>query len=284
MIAMGAIAYQRIALLGKGMNFGFFRSSCLASGSREWRSELRSSFEKRIDPPKDTFVTHDTSHALHARSALGRAYLKCFQNRVGHFFHIVRIDEQGAGLELLRRAGELAQDEHAIAVDTARAIFLRHEIHSILERRDEGDVASAVVREKIFTIEAAKMILHRQPGAGREAAVDIANQPIDALLELVIPGNLHPARHDDLYQDHAAAQFRMTFQSGAKCAQALGNSLAVIEPIRTKDQLTTRKSDPQPLRSLLDRVGPRAFFKRGEVDPNRKMSDSNFAIFESNQL
>src|SRR5437899_2221044 len=117
------------------------------------------------------------------------------------------------------------------------------------------------MREKIVTLETPKVILHRQPGAGREAAVDIANQPIDALLELVISGNLHPARHDDLDQDHAAAQFWMTFQSGAKCAQALGNSLAVIEPVRTKDQLTTRKSDAKPLRFLLDRFGLRAIFK-----------------------
>jgi hypothetical protein len=42
----------------------------------------------------------------------------------------------------------------------------------------------------------------------------------------------------------------MTFQSSAKCAQALGNSLAVIEPVGTKDQLTTRKSIAQLLRFL----------------------------------
>src|SRR5947208_16998523 len=111
------------------------------------------------------------------------------------------------------------------------------------------------MREKIITLEAPKVILHRKPGAGREAAVDVANQPVDALLELVISGNLHPARHDDLDQDHAAAQFRMPFQSGAKCAQALGNSLAVIEPVGTQEQLTTRKSVAQLLRSFRDRVG-----------------------------
>ena len=91
------------------------------------------------------------------------------------------------------------------------------------------------------------MILHRQPGVGGEAAVDVANQPVDALLELVISGNLHPARHDDLDQHHAAPELRMSFQSVAKCAQALGNSLAVIEPVRTKDQLTIGKSVAQLL-------------------------------------
>src|SRR5437870_9735982 len=135
-----------------------------ASDSLLSSSELRSSSQKRVDPPKDVLLPNHVSHALHARAALGLAHAERLQNRVGHLLHIVRIDEQGAGLELLGRAGELAQDEHAIAVDSARAIFLGYEIHSVLERRDEGDVASAIMREQIVALEAAKMILHRQPG------------------------------------------------------------------------------------------------------------------------
>jgi hypothetical protein len=56
-------------------------------------------------------------------------------------------------------------EEHAIAVDSARAIFLGYEIHPVFERRDEDDVAPGIVREKIVTVEAAKVILHRQQGA-----------------------------------------------------------------------------------------------------------------------
>src|SRR6266567_1524851 len=247
----------------------------MASDSLGVSSELRSGFEERIDPQKDVLIAHHASHPFHARAALGLVHAERFQNRVGHFFHIVRIDEQGAGLELLGRAGELAQDEHAIAVDSAHAIFLGYEIHSILERSDEGDVARAIVREKIVTLEAPKVILYRQPGAGGETAVDVANQPVDALLELVISGNFHPARHDDLDQHHAAAQFRMPFQSGAKCAQALGNSLAVIQPVRTKDQLTTGKRVAQLLRFFRDRVGSCAILKGVEIDPDWKMADAN---------
>ena len=105
-----------------------------------------------------------------------------FQNRVCHLLDVVGIDEQRTRPELLGGAGELAQDERAIVVDAARAVFLCDEIHSIFERRDEGDVARAIVRQKIVTIRGPKMILHRQPGAGGEAAVDVANQSIDALL------------------------------------------------------------------------------------------------------
>src|SRR5262249_27317295 len=117
------------------------------------------------------------------------------------------------------------------------------------------------MREEIMAVEAAKMILHRQPRAGGETSIDITDQPVDALLELVIFGNFHSARHYDLDQHNAASQFRVKVQSSAKCAQAFGNSLAVIEPVRTENQLTPGKSDPQALRSLLDRFGLRTVFK-----------------------
>src|SRR5882724_2924274 len=238
---VGDPATRRKALRGRFGVRGHVRALKAATCDRtpKWSmartDKFRCAFEKRVHPPKDVLVTHDASHALHARTTLGLVHAERLQNRVGHLLDIVRINEHGTGLELLGRAGELAEDEHAIFVDAARAIFLGYEIHSVFERRYEGDVARAIMREEIIAIEAPKVILHRQPRAGREAAVDVANQPIDALLELVISGNLHPARHDDLDQDYAAAQFRITLQSGAKRAQPFRNSLAIIEPVRTQN-------------------------------------------------
>src|SRR2546423_266623 len=160
-----------------------------------------------------------------------------------------------------RCASELTQDEHAVLFGAARAIFLRHEIHSIFKRGNEGDVARPIMRKKIVAIETPKMVLHRQPGVGGETAVNIANEPVNTIFELVISWNLHPARDDDLDQHHAAAQFGITVQSGAKCAQSFGYCLAVVEPVRTEDQLTIRKCGPQLLRSLCYRVRPCSIFE-----------------------
>ena len=66
------------------------------------------------------------------------------------------LTSNASGFELLGSAGELAQDERAILVGAARAIFLGYQIHSVLERRDERDVARAIMREKIVAIEARK--------------------------------------------------------------------------------------------------------------------------------
>ena len=262
----------------------FSWGSAPSGDSRGPSSEFRSDSQKRIDPPKNVLLAHHASHPFHARSALGIGHAECFQNCVGNFLDIVRINQQCAGFELLRRAGEMAKDEHAIFIDAAGTIFLGYQIHSVLERGDESDVALAVVREKVFAIEAAKMILHRQPVAGGEPAVDVADQAVDALLELVIPGNLHPARHHDLNEHHTAAQFRVAFQSVAVCAQPFRNSFTVIEPVHAEDQLAIGKGGAQLLRSAHDRVGHCPFFKRVEIDPNREMPEANLAFFETNQL
>src|SRR5678816_951720 len=102
--------------------------------------------------------------------------------------------------ERFQVAGELAQNQHAILVSPARAIFFCDEIHSVLERSEESNVAGAIVPEKIFAIQPAKMILHRNPGARGEMAVDIAHQTVNAPFEFVIPRNFYPTWHDDLDQ------------------------------------------------------------------------------------
>src|SRR5258707_9985532 len=148
-----------------------------ASSGDSWSPsyQFRSSSQKRIDPRKDVLIAHHASHAFHARSALGIGHPECFRDCVGHFFDVVRIHQHCTGLELFSSAGEMTEDEHTIFVDAAGTIFLSHKIHSILKRRDESNVAAAVVRQKIFAIEAAKMILHRQPITGGEAPVDVAD-------------------------------------------------------------------------------------------------------------
>ena len=130
--------------------------------------------------------------------SLGWGHTECFHNCVRHLLDIVRIDQQRIRFELLGRAGELAQYQHAIFVCAARAILLRYKVYSVLERRDERDVARAIVREEFFAIESAKMGLHRDPRARGETAVDIADQPVNSALELIIPRNFYPAWHDDL--------------------------------------------------------------------------------------
>jgi hypothetical protein len=72
-------------------------------------------------------------------------------------------------------------------------MFLRYEMHPVLNRRDKRDIARVIMREKFVAIEISKVILRRQPSARGETAVDVANQTVDAIFELVISWNLYPA-------------------------------------------------------------------------------------------
>src|SRR5215471_19586322 len=129
----------------------------------------------------------------------------------------------------------MAQDEYAILVNAGCAVFLGDQIHSIFERCDEGDVARTIVREQFFSIQVAKMILHRNPVVRGETAVDVAYETVNAAFEFVILGNVYPARYDDLDQDDPAVQLRISLQRVAKCAEAFRNSLAVVQPVGSQD-------------------------------------------------
>ena len=86
------------------------------------------------------------------------------------------------------------------------------------------------------------MILHRHPSAGGEAAVDVADQPVDALLELVISGISTRLGTTTWISTTRPRSSGYRSERVAKCAQALRNSLAVIEPVRPEDQLTIGKT------------------------------------------
>jgi hypothetical protein len=185
---------------------------------------------------------------------------------------------------LLGRSSELAQNKCAVLVDTARAIFLRYKVHSVLERCDECDVARAIVREKFFAIESAKMVLDRNPRARGETAVDVAHQTVDASLELVIPWNLYPAWNDNLDQHNPAAHLWISLERIAECAKTFWNSLAVIQPVRSEDQLAIGKTSAQLLRPLRYSFGFCAVFEGVKIDADREMPDANFSLFESDRM
>src|SRR4051812_15633259 len=128
------------------------------------------------------------------------------------------------------------------------------------------------------------MILHGQPGAGGKTPVDIANQAINASFELMVPWNLYPTWHNDLDQHNATVQLRIPLERVAKCAKAFWNSLAVIEPVRTEDQLTIGKTGAQLFRPLGYSLEFCAVFERIEIDADREMPDANFSLFESDHM
>src|SRR2546421_1008374 len=76
----------------------------------------------------------------------------------------------------------------------------------------------------------------------------------------------------------------MSLERVAKCAESFRNSFAVIEPVRSQDQLAIRKISPQLLRPLGYLLGFCAVFEGVKIDADREMPEANFSLFESDHM
>src|SRR6185295_12989349 len=60
---------------------------------------------------------------------------------------VVRIDEHGLA-QLLRGAGELREEQHAVLSTVAGDVLLGNEVHAVAQRRHEPDVRRHVVGDE----------------------------------------------------------------------------------------------------------------------------------------
>src|SRR5690606_8084040 len=144
---------------------------------------------------------------------------------------VERVDHQGALRELLRRAGELAEDEHALVLEVAGAVFLGDEVHAVLERGDEGRVTHAVVREELRLAERAERIMNRRPTRATVRPVDEADQAIDLVLQRLVVLDARATRNHDLDERDLLPQLGMALESVPEREDALRDALGVVEAI-----------------------------------------------------
>jgi hypothetical protein len=117
--------------------------------------------------------------------------------RVGDALDVEWVDQERACRELGGRARELREDEDAVSVDPARAVLLAHEVHAVLQGRDQRDVGRPVVSREAHVLETAVDVVDGSPASARKLPVDLADQPLDH--DLVVAHNdVLAARHDDL--------------------------------------------------------------------------------------
>jgi transcriptional regulator GlxA family with amidase domain len=83
------------------------------------------------------------AQADHALALLGRRHGQRLVQRVGRLLDVVRVDQQRLG-QLARRAGEPAQDQHALLVVARRDELLAHQVHAVVQAGDHAHVGRAV--------------------------------------------------------------------------------------------------------------------------------------------
>jgi len=107
----------------------------------------------------------------------------------------VRVDEDRAP-ELLRSTRELAQHQHAGAVDARRHVLLRHQVHPVAQGRDQADVRLAIEARQERPVVGAVEIADRRPVRLPQLTVDAAEGGLDtaALLRVIDAGAFDSAQ------------------------------------------------------------------------------------------
>ena len=82
---------------------------------------------------------------------------------------VVWVDDQRI-LQLLGRARQRAQHEHAVLVVARGDEFLGHQIHSIVQRADDAEVRESVECDQADNCQRRSMIDHRRRAAGHRVA------------------------------------------------------------------------------------------------------------------
>ena len=100
------------------------------------------------------------SAARHRRGAV---------QRVGGLLDVVRVDDQRFG-HLARRAGEAAQDQHALLVVARRDELLADQVHAVVQAGDHADVGGAEQLVHRVVLVVLRQQVHRPvAGGGRSA-------------------------------------------------------------------------------------------------------------------
>ena len=89
------------------------------------------SFQNVRRPAEDVATSDDPAHGAHACPPLVERHVDRLEQRVGKAVHVVRVDDYGL-TQLLRRAGQPAEHEHAIIIIARGYKFLGNKVHTVV--------------------------------------------------------------------------------------------------------------------------------------------------------
>src|SRR6185369_9815207 len=112
------------------------------------------------------------------------SHLKRFSDHGSHNVGIVRVDEQGAALELCSGACEFAQNQNTLRVDPCGAEFFRHQIHPVFKWCDNCNVRSSIESDQFLPRDRSVKILNGYPSGYAVLTVYFANQHLDSQFEI----------------------------------------------------------------------------------------------------
>ncbi|MDF1501664.1 hypothetical protein [Roseisolibacter sp. H3M3-2] len=167
---------------------------------------------------------------MHALLPLRHRHADRLAQPLHHAVHVERVDQHRA-LDLLGGTGEAAQHEHALLVDVAGDELLGHQVHPVLQRRHEAQVARTVDRRQLLGARVLAQQHDRRPVGRPPARVDRVDRRRDLVLERLVGGDLAARRRGDEQEGQAAAQLGRLLPQQVERAQPLGDPLRVVDAV-----------------------------------------------------
>src|SRR5881396_3180442 len=225
-------------------------------------------------PAVDVVLGHHVAHPRHPRPPLVLGHLQGRADRLGGPGEVVRVDDERVP-QLVGRAREPAQDEHAVLVVANRDELLGDEVHAVVERGDHAEVRVTVVGPDLAVLVVAGEVQDRPPARGPERLVHLADGLLDLQRELRVALDRGAARRGELHEHDAPAVLRVALEEPPERAEALGEPLRVVHPLDADAEELGR--DPELPQELLARALGRIVDEPGR-DADRKGLDGGHAL------
>jgi hypothetical protein len=188
------------------------------------RGQLVDAREHRLQPVEDRRPVQPVPHLPHPPPPVLERHGQRLADRPGDAVDVERVDEDRP-VDLLGGAREAAEQQHPVLVELARHELLRHEVHPVLQRRDEAHVGRAVHPRELGGRHVAVLEHDRRPPLVPPARVERVHRVEHLLLERLVRLQLGARRRRDEQRGETAAQVRRLLEEPVDGVQPLGMPL-----------------------------------------------------------
>jgi hypothetical protein len=161
---------------------------------------------------------------------------------------VVRVHDQRIG-QLLGRAGEAGQDEHArVRRVLGGDELLRDQIHTVAERRDNAKPGETVESRQSGAPDRAGNVADRRPVYLGITAVDVADGAVQLAAEASIVAQFLTGGGGDLEEGDVLAVLGVGAEKVIDRLNAVGEPLGIIQPVDADNQRAAIQALCEPIR------------------------------------
>src|SRR6202030_3227696 len=167
--------------------------------SRRVEADLAKLGNQVCSPAIDVLLLDHFAQALHAGGPFFGFHLQGEADRLSGAFDVVRI-HQNSVAQLARGSGKTAEHQHSLFVIASRDELLGHQVHAIVQRRDQANVCAPGVTVNLRVTVLAVQEDNRLPLSGLKAPVNTLGFSFYVGEEVVIALDVSAAGSANLHE------------------------------------------------------------------------------------